>query len=130
MARRSKSESSDVHTENLFCALQADEIAAYADQAAHEIEQADRLEAERVLRNKAEREAIESIELGARDKLRRVRERREERVVQCKTVKNFTMNAVQVIRLDTDEVVRERAMTPDERQAELPMIGGERVGRR
>jgi hypothetical protein len=50
----------------------------------------------------------------------------EFRTVECEVIKEFTTNTARTIRLDTNELVRERALTIEERQQSL--IPQENVG--
>jgi hypothetical protein len=105
--------------EILAVQLTPEEIAAYADMAARTAAEADRRESDRATRNKVERETIELLEGEVRGNLRRVRERREDREVECEEIRNFSVGSIQIVRLDTNEVVRERSMTMEERQEQL-----------
>lgn len=51
-----------------------------------------------------------------------IREGTEKREVPCAEIHNFANNTVQVERSDTKEIVEERAMAFDERQAQLPGV--------
>lgn len=48
-----------------------------------------------------------------------VREKRERRMVECHDLFDFAEGNVQLIRLDTDEIVEERIMRDSDRQMEL-----------
>jgi hypothetical protein len=45
------------------------------------------------------------------------------RMVECEIQRDERQLAIRVVRLDTGEVIEERAMTPDERQVGLPGVG-------
>lgn len=49
----------------------------------------------------------------------------EDRPVACREERDFARCVVRVIRLDTDELVEERTMEPEERQAGLPLGEGQ-----
>jgi len=118
-------------TETLAVQLTVEEIAAYADMAARIAADADAREEGRASQNKAERDGIELMQGQVRDYLRRVREKRDYRPVDCEETMDWARNAVRVFRTDTEELVRERAMTTEERQQrlfELPQKEGEGEG--
>jgi hypothetical protein len=86
--------------------------------------------AEKLAAKIAERELVEGEKKAAmkdyagrltvvgreQEKLRKIVETHEERrLVDCAETVNFERNLVQVKRLDTEEVVTERALDPDER---------------
>jgi hypothetical protein len=99
--------------------LKADEIAAYADQAARAAAERDAEESARDAANKTAKSKIETLDGQVNSLLRKVRERAENRSVDVEKRWDFPQNAVRVVRLDTGEVVSERAMTFDERQTRL-----------
>jgi hypothetical protein len=53
----------------------------------------------------------------------------EQRMIECESTADFGTNRMLIIRLDTEEIVDERAMTIDERaglaQTEMPVLDGE-----
>lgn len=69
------------------------------------------------------KQRLEDLE-GEVGKLARiVRDKAEDRDVECRIVHDYLANAVQVVREDTGEVIEARAMTDRERQIGLPMHG-------
>ena len=70
-------------------------------------------------------EEIATLE-GARSSLSKiVNSGSEDHDVECGEYMVFATNEVRIVRLDTGELVQERAMTRSERQVELPWIGSE-----
>lgn len=100
----------------LACDLTPDEIASYADQAARAAELRDQKERAREDANKAAKAEIERLDTDLGEFLKKVRTRKETREVTCERRFIFEENVVRIVRLDTGEVVSERAMTYDERQ--------------
>lgn len=103
----------------LRCALERGELLERADQLAH---CAQRMEA--IRQEKAEAAAL----IGARlkeaerehEKLARaIRERAEERMVECEIRIDWTAGVHRVVRTDTGETVMQRTVTAEERQQAL-----------
>jgi hypothetical protein len=113
----------------LSCKLTGSEVASYADQAANLALVRDQKEEARVQAQKDAKAAIDELDGSISAFLRKVRDKSETREVVVETVFGFSENAVRVVRLDSGEVVSERAMTYDERQEQLfPIAGGRRKG--
>ena len=94
MAKKARATEVERFIERLPVRLTIEEIAAYADMAARTRAEADLREADRALRNKLEREAIEGLEAEMREHLRKVREKREDRDVECEERMVFASNTV------------------------------------
>lgn len=108
--------------------LKPEEIAAYADMAARAAAERDAKDAAREAANKLAKSEIETLDGQVNSLLRKVRERQENRTVDVERRWDFPGNAVRVVRLDTGEIVAERAMTIDERQTrlfEMPQVQDE-----
>ena len=118
----------DTWEETLRCNLSMEEVADRADLCARRL--ADREQVENDLKAYAAGARANIKELKAEiDSLgRAVREHAEYRSVFCHEEEAFERNAIVTIRNDTNVVVRERAMEPDERQrAMFPRAAEERV---
>ena len=106
-------------TLDLPCHLAPNELLEKGREAAVLAQQIARLE----LRKKAVAKELKAEIEQAAERLselhRQIRERTETRAVNCVEVNDFRENSVKVVRLDDRTVVRERAMTADERQLEL-----------
>lgn len=105
--------------EDLRCALHPAEVAERADRCAIKMGERDKVAIELKVVSAELRTQIKALEGEISSLGRMVREKVETREVECKEVEAFGQNAVQVVRLDTGEVVRERAMTSDEQQRAL-----------
>jgi hypothetical protein len=69
---------------------------------------------------------IEQLEKEIDEIAKEIRQRAELREVEVMRRKNFIDSVEETIRLDTHEVVHTRALTPDERQAELKLVDNEK----
>ena len=106
-------------TEILPCKLTGEEIQAKAQIAARRLAERDTLE-DQLSTVKSEFKAkLEDIDAEVRETMRHVREGAIERSVQVETLMDWKSNSVTTVRLDTGEVIRTRAMTPEERQTRL-----------
>ena len=65
---------------------------------------------------------ITRAEATIADCARKINTGYEMRNVECELVKDFTTNTIRYQRLDTGEIVRERAMTSEERQRTLELV--------
>lgn len=108
-------------TETLRCELVDDEVQDRAGQAARAWSEAEQNETE--LKGLAEemRGGIKSLRARCGELLRAVRERAEYRLVACEEVPNLggIDPHVDIVRVDTGEVIRKRPLTPEERQLRL-----------
>jgi len=108
----------------LACKLNESEVASYADEAARISLMRDQKEEARVNAQKDAKAEIEGLDGQIREFLRKVRDKSESREVVVETRFEFSENAVRTVRLDTGEIVSERAMTYEERQEQLFPIAG------
>lgn len=104
--------------------LSDDELLAYGDEAARRMATADSEEDALRLDVKERKKQIEQKRAQAKDLLRCVREKHEDREVECERVANFGTRQLIVARLDTGEVVQTRALTHDELQGRLFAVRG------
>lgn len=98
------------------CKLSPLEFEERAGQLARELANRRELLAEQALRKKEMKLAVDALEARIGELSQVVATREEERLIEVETKADDMTGKVCMIRLDTGEVVAERAMTPDERQ--------------
>jgi hypothetical protein len=79
----------------------------------------DKIEANWTLAKAAAKAAKEPVKQRMDELRMQIREKAENRLVECEQRMDYKRNAVEVTRLDTGEVVVDRAMEDAERQGEL-----------
>lgn len=107
-------------TERMPCKLTDAELVDRGAQLADAYAKADALEAERKNTNDGFKAKIELVEQQVRDLAGTLRSKQETREVELLEEFDYRTFTVRVKRADTGEMVRERAMTKNERQEELP----------
>jgi hypothetical protein len=112
----------DPFRQKLTVALTATEIAEHAQRAAHLLQDHDARAEEFKEQARENKLTLDRLTSEMRDHARAVREGREFRDVACERVYNWTVGSVQDVRLDTGEVIAERAMTEAERQKSLDFL--------
>lgn len=105
---------------DLRVALKTEEIAERADRAAQLLAERDSKEEEQKAAAKHAKSIVESMEAELRRLSNEVRTKATYREVQCERVYDFRLGKIFEKRLDTGDVLFERAMTDAERQRELP----------
>lgn len=100
--------------------LTAPEIAERADRAAKLLEDRDRAEAELKAHATHAKSLIAQMEAEMRALSGEVRTKFTYRDVECERRFLYATGCVQEVRLDTEEVIAERAMTEKEKQRDLP----------
>lgn len=105
--------------ESLRCALTPLELAERADLAARKVQERDAIEAVRVAASKAAKAQIAELDEEIRALSTQVREKSEYRPVEVREIEHFENNSIGIYRTDTGELIRERAMTSEERQRSL-----------
>lgn len=105
--------------ETLPCKLLPEEIQAKAQIAARRMAERDELEDQLTTVKSEFKSKIEAIDADVRETMRHVREGAVDRSVQVEQVMDWKASNVTTVRLDTGEIVRQRAMTPEERQTRL-----------
>jgi hypothetical protein len=103
----------------LPCELRPDELHAYATEAARLDEEIFQERESQAARSKASKALLDTLSQERSTSLRKIRTRRDDRRVACHVIHDFAENSVKTIRLDTGEEVASRAMTYEERQAQL-----------
>lgn len=107
-------------TRDLKVPLTPPEVAERADRAARLLEDRDRAEAELKSYATTVKGRIATMEAEMRELSGEVRNKFTYREVECERRFVFTSGMVQEVRLDTEEVLAERAMTEKEKQRDLP----------
>lgn len=108
-------------TERMPCKLTDAELVDRGGKLADAYAEADALEAERKNTNDGFKAKIELVEQRVRDLAGTLRTKQETREVELLEEYDYRTFSVRVKRADTGEMVRERAMTKNERQEELPL---------
>ena len=110
---------SDEKYETLYVNLLEEEIARYATEMAV-LDETIRMKEDEAKRVSATyKEDLKTLDARRATLAQRVRERKERRDVPVAEQKDFSRKAISTIRLDTGEIVRERAMNSEELQTEL-----------
>ncbi len=112
----------EVWTETLRCDLSEAEVSDRAENAALAFGEAEEVEAEFKATAEEQRGQIKRLRARVGELLRAVREAAEYRSVDCVERRNEGEAKVEVIRVDTGELVRSRPFTPDERQLALGIL--------
>lgn len=110
----------ETFTRDLKVTLTAAEVAERADRAARLLEDRDRAEAELKAHATSVKIRIATMEAEMRELSAEVRTKYTYREVECERRFLFATGCVQEVRLDTEEVISERAMTEKEKQRDLP----------
>lgn len=108
-------------SEKITCKLSDTDIVRISDEIVQADEEASELEDERKSVNDGFKARISLAEQRRADLIAKVRSKTELREVEVIEEFLFSTNTVRVSRADTKEVLRERAMTSNERQEELPL---------
>jgi hypothetical protein len=101
--------------------LSREQVEELSDRAAHLMEEHDSKEENQKAAQKQMKAEIEAIEAKIRETLGYVRDKAKYQDVQCERVFDYARGMVVEKRLDTDELLQERAMTADERQLGLDL---------
>lgn len=112
--------------EPMPCKLSADELVERGAKLAEAFEEKERLDSERKNVNDGFKAKIELVEGHIREISSVLRSKTESREVEMIEEFVYRTHSVRVKRADTEEVVRERAMTRDERQEKLPLENGKK----
>jgi len=106
------------------------EIAERANRAAHALAEIDQKEQEREAANKHAKAQLAEIEAELRKVSTEVRDGATYRLVRCERVFRFRTGNVTETRLDTGELLNDRAMADWERQQDLPLDDVEELQRK
>jgi len=112
-------------TETLSCTLTPAESAARAFELAVLVRKIEDEETAAKAAAAAARDSMKELDADLRRLARVVREGKEDRQVEVRVTRNPTDATVETVRVDTGEIVRSRAMTPEERQIPLHLVTGD-----
>ena len=101
---------------NLLYKFSSLELKVIAQEMAIRVEELDKVEEEKKAVNDGFKAKIDTLKGQIRGAAHKINTGQEQRLIDCRVDKDFATNQVRVVRLDTQEVVEERALTPDERQ--------------
>jgi uncharacterized protein (UPF0335 family) len=96
-----------------------EELKATSVDMAFQIGVLEDLEKEKKEVNEAIKERMDSVKGKIKAAAHRIRTGQEERMVDCSICRDHLSNTIRVYRLDTQELIEERAMTAEERQQYL-----------
>ena len=106
-------------SESLVCHLVPGEVADRADRAARLQADHDQLAERIAAEQKSGKAQLARIAEEQHRLLEEVRTRQGYRPVECERKPDFEAGVLRTVRLDTGEVVRQRPLTPEERQTQL-----------
>jgi hypothetical protein len=107
----------------LACRLTTDELLERGGRLAGKMDKRERVDDERKEKASEYKEQLEQIDAEIAQLRRAIASGTEEREVPVVERRIDTGNRIEMVRLDTGEVVSERAMTIEERQGELDLAG-------
>lgn len=113
---------SETFPRKLYCPLTSDEKMIRGSELASKMEEKEQIESELAEVKQTFKARLEGTSNSIAELKQIVLEGRERRDVECYYHKDFENDAVAIIRTDTGEEVERRRMTPEERQAFLPMV--------
>lgn len=110
-------------TKDLVCQLTREEVAAYAEDLAQQIDREAKTTSEFDSVKKTWKNKLDDIKREILSTSTKVREHKEMRLVKCEKVLDFDAGEVREVRLDTGEIIGSRPMSATERQKELDFDG-------
>ena len=115
------------YTTPLLCRLSNDDLRKYGQDLAIQVQQCTEEEIHQGIQRKLMKETLERLE-EERDRLARlVADGVEKRPVECVVQADFIVNKAYTLRMDTGEVIDERALKPEEMQMPLGMTEVEQI---
>lgn len=106
-------------TRDLRCQLEPHEVLARGEELARLKHEHEMMVADHKAKKAAMREAEQDYEQRMKGKAFDVRTRTEERAVECHWEADYALDKAVLIRADTNEQIKERPLTDDERQQRL-----------
>lgn len=103
-------------TRALPCRLTVDELVAKASELSSMLEDYDQMLEEHGAEKARQKEEEKALDAAIRSARRVLISRYEQRVVDCEVRVDYDDGKARTFRLDTDEMIDERTMTPEERQ--------------
>jgi len=110
--------------EQLKCTLTEDELDKIADRSAHLTGEIENKRAAMKSAQSSMASEIKTLESQLSSLAGKRRDRCEYRMIDCERVYDYRNNEVRLVRTDTHEIVRKRAMTGSEREMELRLADG------
>ena len=107
---------SEAITKELEYNFTAEEIKNLAFSVANAVGEVERLEEEKATFNLGHKERIKEARAQVKLLAGKIRRGSEMRQIDCRIENDYGAKKVRIYRTDTDEMVAEREMTPDERQ--------------
>lgn len=107
-------------TRNLNCDLTEEEVSTYSNELARITTEQEGLEDEKKSVMSGYKDKIDRCVLDMRTLARKIQTRKEMRDVECRWTFDFSKARATLKRIDTLEIIEERAMTAEELQIELP----------
>jgi hypothetical protein len=111
----------EIMTEYLKCPLTETEMKKEAEKMANCFSKLSELEGVLKSAKKQIESDIARVEAELTSSVEKYRSGFEMRNIECRIDKDFQTNTVRTIRLDTNEMIRERALTSEERQMEMDL---------
>lgn len=108
-------------TETLPCRLTVGEQIEHSRHLARMLDDLDAMDDDHSAQKLAMKEERANLEAAIRSTRRLVASSKEERLVEVEDRNDYATNKVFRVRMDTSEIVRERAMTMEERQVGLSL---------
>ncbi len=112
-------------TRKLRCKLSDEELRSKGEALAGSVDEKQKKKVEAKNAASIARAAIKSLDEKIRRLTRDYQDRSEERPVECREVVDVRRSQVNTVRQDTGETIESRPMSVEERQGDLPGIGGE-----
>ena len=114
-------------TQSLLCRLSNDDLRKYGQDLAIAVQQCTDEEINQGIRRKLMKETLEHLE-EERDRLAKlVADGVEKRQVECIVQADFISNKAFTMRMDTGEVIDERALKPEEQQLPLGITEADQI---
>ena len=108
-------------TQHLKVTLTDEQKKGYSEEIAQAVEEVAEGQNELKFVSTEIKARIQTSEAKLKELANKIRAGYEMKPVECLQTMDFSNGTVKIVRLDTDEIVLERAMTVEERQPELPI---------
>ncbi len=114
----------EVFTEKLQCLLTQEERLIRGEELAELMLTTHKLELEKKTFNDDIKQQLGQADERAQDVGRQLREGKEWRDIECREIPDYEHGQVDIVRMDTNEVIRSRRMRPEERQQPMSYPDG------
>jgi septal ring factor EnvC (AmiA/AmiB activator) len=125
MTKRETTTTTNKIERELSVVVDGDELTKRNDELARLVEERDTIETEMAAYQSPKRKRLREIRKEQTRIAAEIRTRKGLALVNCEERFDWSTNTVRVVRLDTNEVVEERAATANERQTAFPIDTGE-----